>query len=131
MADTIKIEALGDAIQDELAKYHRHVTDRVNVESEETAKALVKKTKATAPKRKKGGAYRRAIGYEERTNALGVKTFVWGAKGKHARLTHLLVHGHAKANGGRVDGDPFLHNALDELAPEYERKVQEAITNDQ
>ena len=129
MANTIKIEALGDAIQEELAKYHRHVTDNVNAASEETVKALVKKTKVTAPKR--SGAYRRAIGYEERVSHTGVKTFVWGAKGKHARLTHLLVHGHAKVNGGRVAGDPFLHNALDELTPEYERKIQEAVQNDQ
>lgn len=126
MADTVKIEGLGAAIQDELAKYHRHVTDEVNVASEETAKELVKKTKATAPKR--SGAYRRSLTYKESTNAVGVKTYTWGATGRHARLTHLLVHGHAKVNGGRVKGDPFLHNALDEIAPEYERKLKEAVT---
>ena len=129
MAKTVKIDGLGDAIQEELTRYHDRVKSQVNVASEETAKALVKKTKATAPKR--SGAYRRSLTYKESTNALGVKTFTWGASGRFARLTHLLVHGHAKANGGRVEGDPFLHNALDELAPEYERKVQEALQNDQ
>lgn len=129
MAKPIKIEGLSAAIQEELTRYHDRVKTRVNAASEETAKALVKKTKATAPKR--SGAYRRSITYKESTNALGVKTFTWGASGRFARLTHLLVHGHAKVNGGRVEGDPFLRNALDELAPEYERKVQEAITNDQ
>lgn len=127
MADTIKPEDLGAAIQDALTVYHKDVVDRVNLSGEEAAKALVSKTKATAPKR--SGDFRKAITYKARQNAAtGDKTFVWGAKAPHHRRTHLLVKGHAKVNGGRVPGDPFLKNALDEVLPEYERKVEEALT---
>lgn len=129
MADTIKASELGQAIEQELTQYHRSVLARVNNAGEDAVKALVKKTKATAPKQ--SGAFRRAITYKEDTNpATGDKRFTWGVKAPHYRLTHLLAHGHAKATGGRVEGDPFLENALNEVLPTYEKAVEEAITDD-
>lgn len=129
MAKTIKPADLGAAIEQELTIYHRNVVDRVNMASEEAAKALVKKTKATAPRR--SGAFRRALSYKTETSTVtGNKRFIWGAKYPHSRLTHLLVKGHAKKGGGRVKGDPFLQNALDEVLPEYESAVEEAVKND-
>jgi hypothetical protein len=126
MAKTIKPTDIGKAINEELTLYHRDVIDRVNQASEEAAKTLVKKTKATAPK--KSGAFRKAITYQEtERTATGDKSFTWGAKAPHHRLTHLLVHGHAKTKGGRVPGDPFLENALNEVLPEYEQKVEEIL----
>lgn len=125
---TIKPADLGDAIAEALGIYHQDIVEKVNAAGEKTAKALVKKTKATAPKR--SGAFRKAITYTETTNsATGDKHYTWGAKAPHHRLTHLLVKGHLKADGDRVDGDPFLANALEEVLPEYEREVKEAIEN--
>lgn len=129
MAGTnIKPQDLGAAIAESLGIYHKDIIEKVNEAGERAAQELVKKTKATAPKR--SGDYRKAITYTESTNsATGDKSFTWGAKAPHHRLTHLLVKGHAKQNGERVDGDPFLANALDQVLPEYEREVKEAIEN--
>ena len=128
MGKTIKAADLGAAIEQELTLYHKDVVDRVNLASEEAAKALLRKTKATAPK--KSGAFRRALTYKADVNpATGDKRFTWGAKAPHHRLTHLLVKGHAKTNGGRVSGDPFLQNALNEVLPAYENEVKEAVKN--
>lgn len=128
MYKTIKPTDLGAAIEQELTTYHKDVVDRVNLAGEEAAKALVRKTKQTAPK--KSGAFRRAIAYKTDVNtASGDKRFTWGAKAPHYRLTHLLVKGHVKKNGGRVRGDPFLKNALDEVLPAYENEVKEAVKN--
>jgi hypothetical protein len=130
MAKTIKPADLGKAINQELMLYHEDIIKRVNLASEETAKELVKRTKKTAPKQ--SGDFRKAITYVESANtATGNRFFKWGAKAPHHRLTHLLVHGHAKKDGGRVPGDPFLENALDELLPDYEKKVEEAVQNGQ
>lgn len=130
MAKTIKPADLGKAINQELTLYHEDIIKRVNLASEETAKELVQRTKKTAPKQ--SGDFRKAITYvESAKTATGTRFFKWGAKAPHHRLTHLLVHGHAKEGGGRVPGDPFLENALDELLPDYEKKVEEAVQNGQ
>ena len=126
MSKSIKPANLGEAISQELTLYHKDVLEKVNEAGDKAIKALVKKTKATAPK--KTGDFRKAITSKEVTNsATGDKKFIWGAKAPHHRLTHLLVHGHAKQNGGRVPGDPFLENALDQVLPEYEKDVEEAL----
>ena len=129
MAKTIKPEDLGAAIEQELTTYHRSAIAKVNAAGEKAVKALVKKTKETAPK--DTGNFSRSITHKvDENRATGDKRFVWGVKAPHHRLTHLLVHGHAKKGGGRVKGDPFLESALEEVIPEYENAVEEAITND-
>ena len=125
MAKTIKPTALGDAIAQELTLYAEEVAEKVNAAGEKSIKDLVKRTKATAPKMT--GDYRKRITSTAVDEGHGMKSFVWHVKAPDYRLTHLLVHGHAKVNGGRVKGDPFLHNAVDEVLPEYEKNVEEAL----
>lgn len=125
MSRKVKPEALAAAIQQELEGWSGDVKDRVNDAGRESIDKLVKLTKATAPKRT--GKFRRAITSEESTNALGAKTYTWGAKAPSHRVTHLLVHGHANRGGGRTAGDPFLESALNTVLPEYEKAVKEAV----
>lgn len=122
---TIKPGDLGDAIAKELTLYKGAVIESVNVRSEEAVKALVKKTKATAPKRT--GNYRKNIASKLLKKSRGGNTYVWYVKPPDHRLTHLLVHPHETPNGGRTTPDPFLQNALDEVIPEYEKSIEEAI----
>lgn len=124
MAKTIKPEDLGAAIEQELTVYHRDVLSRINSAGEQAIKAIVQKTKKTAPKRT--GRFRRNIAYKKYDHHYGNR-YIWHVKAPDYRLTHLLVHGHAKKGGGRVQGDPFLQNALDEVLPAYEKEVEEAV----
>lgn len=127
MAKAIKPTDLGAAIAEELTTYHEGVVERVNAAGADAVKKLVKRTKATAPKRT--GSFKKNIASKEikAKTGTGMKTYVWYVKPPDHRLTHLLVHGHAKLNGGRVPGDPFLQNALDATLPEYEAAVKEAV----
>lgn len=125
MAKTIKPADLGKVIEEELSVYHEDVTRRINDLSAEAVKSLVQKTKATAPKRT--GSFRKNISSKVLEKSPRGDKYVWYVKAPDHRLTHLLVHGHAKKNGGRVKGDPFLQNALDDVLPAYEEAVEEAV----
>jgi hypothetical protein len=123
---TIKPSDLGAALAEQLGLYGEEVVEAVNAAGEKAAKALVRITKKTAPKRT--GGYRKSITYTAKEkSATGDKEFTWGAKAPHHRLTHLLVKGHPTGNGGRTTGDPFLQNALETVLPEYEKEVEEAL----
>jgi hypothetical protein len=128
MSKTIKPNKLADAIAQELALYHKDVIERVDNAGETAIKTLVKRTKASAPV--DSGNFKKHISSKAITSPTGTKTFVWYVKAPFYRLTHLLVHGHAKSNGGRVPGNPFLQNALDEVLPAYEEEIEEAVKYD-
>lgn len=126
MSKTIKPSALADALQQELGLYHKDVTERVNVVGRTSIKKLLKLTKANAPKA--SGDFKKSLTVTETDDAgTGVKSFTLHAKPPKHRIFHLLVHGHATRNGGRVKGDPFLQNAVDAVLPEYEEAIEEAL----
>ena len=126
MAKPIQLSGLADALQEELALYSTDVVEKVNDASKAAADKLKKLTKATAPK--DTGSFRKNIAVKEETaSATGDKKYTWHVKAPDYRKTHLLVHGHATQTGGRVPGDPFLQKALDQVLPEYERAVEEAL----
>lgn len=126
MAKTIKPGDISSVLGKELALYSKGVTERVNAAGEAAVKDLVKRTKANAPV--DTGDFKKSIASKAVEIAgTGMKKFIWYVKSPHHRRTHLLVLGHAKAGGGRVPGDPFLENALDQVLPEYEKNVEEAI----
>lgn len=120
----LKYTELGKAIEEELEIYHQGVTDRVNEAGRESIKELVKLTKASAPEA--SGDFKKAITSREEKRPRG-NIFTWCVKKPLYRITHLLVHGHATATGGRTDPNPFLADALAKVLPEYEQKVEEAI----
>lgn len=119
---------LGNAIQQELTVYHQQVTEAINAKGDEAIKDLAKRTRATAPKGERG-SFKRNIASKVLAKRPNGNTYVWYVKAPDHRLTHLLVHGHATRDGGRTRANPFLANALDEVLPEYERKVEEALRN--
>lgn len=126
MSKSIKPDQLGAALQETLGMYHKDVTERVNTCSEAAAKLLVKKTRATAPVGKRG-SFKKNIASKVSTKSPNGDTYAWYVKPPDHRLTHLLVKGHATKDGGRTKADPFLQNAVDEVLPEYENNVKEAL----
>lgn len=124
MAKTIKPIELGKILDQELTVYHKNVIEGVNAAGSKAIKALVKKTKAGAPVNT--GDFKKSITSKEVDAGNGMKSYVLFAKPPKHRIFHLLVHGHAKQNGGRVPGDPFLQNAVDAVLPEYKKDVEEA-----
>lgn len=127
-ANKVSINNFNAVLGKELEQYHQGVSEGVNEAGKKAITELVRKTKATAPK--KSGRFRKNIASKEVQNGPGRdRTFIWYVKAPLHRLTHLLVHGHQKKRGGRVAGDPFLHNALDQVLTDYTADVEEAIKN--
>ena len=127
MSKRVAPTELGDALGEVLTLYAQDVADGVDAVGEETMVKLVEETKRMAPI--DSGAFRRAIS-SQCIKRLAGNVFVWYVKGRQGRITHLLVHGHAKRNGGRVPGNPFLANALKHLLPEYEKLVKGVVERD-
>ena len=135
MGKRIKAGELGAAMEHELTIYSEEVNAELSRVTYNSMNKLVRMTKATAPKGKRHGQYAKNItadhsllrrkgggGYRGRT----IRS-TWYVKAPDYRLTHLLVHGHEKRNGGRTRANPFLQNALDQVLPEYEMAVQEVL----
>lgn len=130
MGVTLSADRLAQALADELTLYTEEVEEKLRQATRDTMAELVKTTRANAPK--DTGTFAKHIAGDFRGLKRGHRNIsaTWYVKAPHYRLTHLLVHGHATVDGGRVDGDPFLKNALDKVLPEYEKKVEEAVKND-
>lgn len=118
---------ISKAVGDILYEYQKDVLNGINAAGEAAMSDLVKITKRTAPKQT--GKFRRSITFKREHTVAGDR-FIWYVAGKSNRLTHLLVHGHASRNGGRVPGNPFLANALGKVLPGYESKIEGVLRGD-
>ncbi len=129
MSNNLRPEQLGEAIAETLGLYREEVNEKLTTVGRKHMKMLVSKTRETAPKgKRKGQNFASSITSTEKSDSrITSSRFIWHVKAPNHRLTHLLVHGHATKNGGRTKADPFLQNALDEVLPEYEKAVEEAV----
>lgn len=125
---TLTPDKLVDAVQQELTIYHEDVNEKLREATRQSMAELVRLTRATAPEGARG-SYKRHIAGDFRGLAKKGRhvSATWYVKAPDYRLTHLLVHGHEKKNGGRTKANPFLSNALDTVLPKYEEAVKEAV----
>lgn len=118
-----------------LTIYSEEINEKLREVTRASMKQLVKETKATAPRGRRKGQYKKNITADYRglkASASGLKgqdvSATWYVKAPDYRLTHLLVYGHATRDGGRTTPNPFLQNARERVVAEYEQKVQEALS---
>lgn len=126
MAKTVKADGLAEALAQELTTYHQEVLEKLDTAGDAAVKKLVKLTRSTAPVGARGSFKKNITSTRLKKDNRG-STHVWYVKDPDSRLTHLLVNGHATRDGGRTKGNPFLHNALETVLPEYEQAAEEAV----
>lgn len=130
----IKPGELGSAIEQELTVYSEGINEGLAEVTTASMQELVKQTKATAPRGKRHGQFRKNIAADYsrlKKRGAGGRNIgaTWYVKAPDYRLTHLIVKGHATKDGGRTRANPFLQNALDKVLPEYERGIEEVLKN--
>lgn len=120
----VKVDGLAQAIAAELAAYDQDVTDGLKKEVRKVAKEMVGQLKQTSPR--DSGEY--ASGWKakvEYESAQDIRVRVYNAK--KTSLTHVLENGHAKVNGGRVEGIPHIGPAEQQAADKLENKVKVVV----
>lgn len=124
MARKIPLQELEIEIEKELAEYSQEVTDNLKKEIKAVAKESVARLKQTSPR--KTGEY--AEGWSSRVeyeSGEDIRVRIYNRK--KPQLTHLLEKGHAKQNGGRVDGRPHIGPVVAEAEKKIDAKVKVVV----
>ena len=119
----IDLSDLTSVIEDELEKYAQTTTEQVIEVVESVTDEAVESLKATSPK--KSGQY--AKGWKSTvtsdTNTGLTKTIHNRTPG----LTHLLENGHAKQNGGRVEGVQHIAPVEKQVIQKLEARLKQKL----
>lgn len=120
----ISIDGLAEAITENLKEYSEDVAKGVNKSAKTAIKTAVKVVKSGSPK--DSGEY--ASGWASKVMHESDDDIRAAAYNKKKpSLTHVLEKGHAKVNGGRVEGIPHIQPAEEAAVKEFEEGVKEAI----
>lgn len=121
----MKIDGMADAIVKELSAWSKEVVGALKEEVQAVGEDTAKELRQTSPKRR--GAYARdwssKVTYDDWQD---IRVTVYNKR--HYQLTHLLENGHAKVNGGRVNGIPHISVAEENAARDLEQKVKVRIS---
>ena len=120
----ISVLELDDAIQEQLKEATQEIKDKINVEAKSIAKDVCNKLKRDSPKDTGDYAKDWVVNEVEGKFFQGTFNYVVHNK-KHYRLTHLLEHGHASRNGGRVKAYPHIEKISNIANAEFGRRVKE------
>ena len=120
----VSMDGLADAIAQELAAYNQEVTDGMKDAVKEAAKECKEQIKQNSPVLT--GGYRTGwadkVLYDGRED---IRITVYNRT--DYQLAHLLEHGHAKVNGGRVAGKAHIGPAAQDAEDKLLREIQVVV----
>ena len=124
MGKKISLDELSVELKKELKEYSQKIADQIKEGASKVAKECCEEIRDTSPI--KTGAYKKGwkakVVYENQEN---IRIVVHNAA--KPELTQLLENGHAKVNGGRVEGTPHIGPAEERAKQRFLRKVEEAV----
>lgn len=118
------VNMLDTVISEELTKYSKEIADVLKENTIKVAEECKDEIKARSPVDK--GKYKKgwkAVKVFENDEAIRYKV----KNTTSAQLTHLLEFGHAKVNGGRVEGKTHIRVARDNANKKYVEMIKEGI----
>ena len=126
MSRRISIEALADTVMEYLNDYADVSAEGMKKAVRKAGNTVKKEIGANAPK--DTGAYAKSWAVKntkETANALEVTVY---SRNKY-QLAHLLEHGHAKRNGGRVVGKSHIAPAEETGIRQLEAEIERSLRN--
>lgn len=124
MSKKVSIDNMADEIMKELDDYMETTDEAVDQAVKTVSKSTRSMLKATSPHKtgdySKGWSVKKEV---DRTN----KHVVTIHNRKKPGLTHLLEKGHAKRNGGRVEGRPHIAPAEEYAMREIESEIRRKL----
>ncbi len=122
---TVKIGDLADAVMSGLAQYADLATSSMKAAVKKSAKSVKDEISASAPKQT--GKYAKSWGTKVTKESANTLEVTVHSRNRY-QIAHLLEHGHAKRNGGRVSAQPHIGQAeqrgVAALEDELERSLE-------
>lgn len=121
----ITVDQLGTAISEILEQYEGELLQNLPEITKEVGKKGVTALKNSTRQNVNGSKYWKGWKAESERNRFGASVTIHNSR--LPGLTHLLEHGHASRNGGRVSGKVHIAPVEKKLIEEYERKIEHDI----
>lgn len=128
MASTkVKIDQMADALIEIMGDLKETCNDTMKKTVKKAGKSIASEIRATAPRRteKYAESWRSSIIYE---GANSIQVIVHSPN--RYQIAHLLEHGHAKRNGGRVQAIPHIEPAENKVMGSIDRELKRGIENE-
>ena len=121
MAKKVTIDTLDSEIKKILDEYGDDVNANIDKITKAVGQKGVQAIKNESHSTFNGDKYYKGWGYTAYSERLYTRVYIHNKK--LPGLPHLLEYGHAKTNGGRVEGRVHIAKVEDELIKDYEREV--------
>lgn len=115
----VTADGLSDAVMDLLDAYSADVKDDLTAVVKTVSKDCLADIKRKSPRRT--GGY--AKSWSRKLSKSNEQPSATIYNKKYYMLTHLLEDGHAKADGGRVEGVPHIAPAAEQAAKDLEKGI--------
>ena len=126
MAKKVNIDGLADAVMKELDEYSKVIDTDMRKAVTKAGQTVRKNIMAGAPKRH--GDYSKSWATKKtKQTSRSLEVTVYSRN--RYQLAHLLEHGHAKRNGGRVAARPHIAAAEQHGIEELEREIERSVRN--